>query len=128
MTNNATSIIDSQLPEGVTSWWDSVNNKLTPSLDGDSYIVNLRFTAISSSPTGLADVDLDVGGTLGVVDGSTISLCKGLGNSQRISLKFDLFAGSTFLTNGGTFYIQSFDGDISVYNVSIKVTRVHKAK
>ncbi|AXF52563.1 MAG: hypothetical protein [Caudoviricetes sp.] len=128
ITNNSNVVLNSQLPIDVTSWWNSTSNKITPSVDGDSYIVNLRFTASSSSITGLADVELDVGGALGVIDGSTISLRKGSGNTQHISLKFDLYSGSTFLANGGEFYLRSVDGNTSIYDIMLKITRVHKGK
>lgn len=128
ITNNATTVINTQLPEGVTSWWNSTTNKLTPSLDGDSYLVNLRFTAQSSSTSGLADVELDVGGALGVIDGTTVSLRKGAGNSQRVSIKFDLYSSATFIANGGEFFLNSLDGNTSIYDIRLKITRVHKAK
>lgn len=125
--NGSTSIKD-QLPNGVSDWWNSTTNKITPSLSGDSYIVNLRFIATSSSNTGLADVEIDIGGTLNVIDGSTVSLRKGTGNTQRVSLKFDLYTASTFIANGGEIKLRSIDGNTSIYNISVKITRVHKQK
>lgn len=128
ITINGATSIKNQLPNDVSDWWNSTTNKITPSLAGDSYIVNLRFTATSSSNTGLADVEVDIGGTLNVIDGSTVSLRKGTGNTQRVSLKFDLYAASTFISNGGEIKLRSIDGNTSIYNISVKITRVHKSK
>lgn len=126
ITNNSATVINSNLPAGVTSWYDSGTSKIMPSLVGDSYTLNIRFTAVSSSNTGLADVILDVTG-LGVIDAQTISLRKGAGSSQRINVVFDVYSLITFVTNGGIVKLNSLDGNTSVYDITYKITRVHKA-
>lgn len=126
ITNNGATVINSNIPDGVTSWYDSGTSKIMPSLVGDSYSLNIRFTAVSSSNTGLADVLLDVTG-LGVIDAQTISLRKGAGSSQRINVVFDVYSLITFVTNGGIIKLNSLDGNTSIYDITYKITRVHKA-
>ena len=127
ITNNASVVINDQLPVGVSSFWDSSANKITPDGSGDSYIINIRFVAVSTSNQGLADIEIDIGGNQTVVSGSTISMRKGTGAAQRINLNFDVYTGDTFLENGGEIYITSIDGDTSIHDVRLKITRVHKA-
>lgn len=128
ITNSANSIINDQLPLGVTSFWNNTTNKVTPDSIGDSYNINLRFIAISTSNQGLADVEVDVGGSLGIISGTTLSMRKGIGAEQKFNLNFDVYSGSTFITNGGEFYIKSIDGDTSIHDIRLKITRVHKGR
>lgn len=128
LPNNAGSVINSQIPLGVTSFYNSGTSKIIPELNGDSYLINVRFTAVSSSNTGLADVSLDIGGAMGVIDGQTISMRKGAGNSQIINVIFDIYSLSTFVSNGGLIKFNSIDGNTSIYNIQYKITRTHKAK
>lgn len=128
ITNNAATTIAGQLPIGVTSFYNSGTSKITPQNDGDSYLINVRFTAVSSSNTGLADVGIDIGGAMNIIAQETISLRKGAGQAQKINIIFDVFSGSTFLANGGLIKLSSIDGNTSIYDISYKVTRTHKAK
>lgn len=128
ITNNASVIINSQLPDDVTSFYDPTTSKITPSLNGDSYLINVRFTALSSSITGLADIELDVTGAVGALPKQTISLRKGIGNTQQVNIIFDVFSASAFVANGGLIKLTSVDGNTSIYDISYKITRVHKAR
>lgn len=128
ITNNSGSVISNQLPSGVSSFYNSTTSKITPELNGDSYLINVRFTAVSSSNTGLADIFLDVTGAVGTLPRETISLRKGAGNAQNINVIFDVFSGSAFVANGGLIRLNSIDGNTSIYDISYKVTRTHKAK
>lgn len=128
LTNNASVSITTQLPDGVTSLYNPTTNKITPQLDGDSYLINVRFNAVSSSTSGLIDVGVDVGGTLNIIAQETVSLRKGVGNSQRVNLVFDVYTGSTFIANGGLIKLTSIDGNTSISDIFFKITRTHKAR
>ena len=47
LSNDASSIIDSQLPDGVVSFYDSVSQKITPDGIGDSYMLRVNFKAFT---------------------------------------------------------------------------------
>lgn len=128
ITNNAATTIATQLPFGVTSLYNSGTSKITPQLDGDSYLINVRFTAVSNNNAGLADVSIDIGGAMNIIVQETVSLRKGSGQSQIVNLHFDVFSGSTFIANGGLIKLTSIVGDTSIYDISYKITRTHKAK
>jgi len=82
--------------------WDKTNSKLTPIALFDTY--NLRFDWKVQNYSGATPyllIELDIGGTIGVIASRTVSLIKG-GAEQSISLAFPVFAGSTMVTNGAT--------------------------
>lgn len=128
ITNNAATSIITQLPVGVTSFYDSVNSKITPQNDGDFYAINIRFTASSSSTNGLFDLSLDIGSPMNIIMTETRILNKGIGAAQRININFLIYSGSTFVTNGGLIKLNSITGNTSIYDITYNISRLHKAR
>lgn len=126
--NGASSSITSQLPTGVTAFVNTANGKITPQLDGDFYVIDIRFKATSSSVDGVIDVGIDIGGAQGIIRQHTVALRKGIGVEQRVALSFPVFAGSTFVANGGEVKVTSIVGNTSIYDITFVVDRTHKAK
>jgi len=127
LPNNAATVINSQIPLGVTSFYNSGTTKITPELSGDSYLINVRFKARSSNASGLAKVGIDIGsGT--VTAEETQSLRNGIATEQIVNLVFDVYSGATFVANGGLVKFTSVIGNTEIYDILYKITRVHKAK
>lgn len=126
--NGAVSNITTQLPSGVTTFVNTTNGKITPQNDGDFYIVDIRFKASSTSPDGVIDIGIDIGGAMGIIRQHTISLRKGIGVEQRVALSFPVYSGATFVANGGSVNVASITGNTSIYDVVFVVDRTHKAK
>ena len=129
ITNNAGTVIDSQLPPGVTSLYDSVTQKVTPETSGDAYMIRIAFTAFTSSPSGLAVIEVDIGGAQGIILERSFTFPKGTGlsNATQFSSTNLVYTLGTFVANGGDIKIRSETGDTSIYDVSYVIDRVHKA-
>lgn len=125
--NNALKIT-SQLPLGVDSLWDSSNNKIIPSNVGDAYTMRLDFVASSSNNNGYGEVLLDIGGSLGIIFSKLISLPKGQGVAHSYSVVIPIYTLNTFVSNGGSLYVTSQIGNMSVYNINLIIIRTHKAR
>lgn len=128
LTNNAATVLNSQLPIGVTSFYNSGTSKITPENNGDSYLINVRFKARSNNASGLLDVLLDIGGALNVIDAETVSLRKGAGVEQQVNVIFDIYTAATFIANGGLIKVNSIVGNTEIYDIQYKITRTHRAR
>lgn len=107
--------------------WDTTNNKHVPIAEFDIYHLRMGFYAenyAGSSP--YIDMELDIGGSVGVIFGRGISLRKG-GAAQFISISFPVFTGSTYFANGGEIYLTyQGTGTCDIYKSSILVIRESK--
>lgn len=129
LSNNANSTITSQLPYGVSSFYNNTTNKITPENSGDFYVVRVDFTAYTDNNNGLFELQLDIGGGQGVIYQDTIDFPRGTGsgNAREISKTISLFSLDTFIANGGELKILSITGTTSIYDISFVISRVHKA-
>jgi hypothetical protein len=129
LTNNAASSIKTHLPNGITDFWNSSTNVITPENSGDAYMLRVSFTAFTDNNNGLAESQLDIGGSQGIIDRRLINFPRGtgLGNARNISYTSLIFSLDTFLANGGTLQIEGITGTTSIYDISILIARIHKA-
>lgn len=122
----AGSIIETDLPKGYSTLWDSANDKFTPDAEGDAYDLRLSFTMDQTSGSffnGFLDIELDIGGALGVIwEQSVVSVR----SAQRHSVSIPIFVGSTFIVNGGTFYLEPGANTFDVYNAQLFVLAHYK--
>lgn len=129
LPNNAGTVINNQLPAGVTSFYNSGTGKFTPITDGDYYIVTIRFKAQTTAPTaGYFDFGIDIGGALGVQFKETKIFAKGAGIEHNFSVTVPCYTGSTFVANGGLIKLTSGNGNMTVYDINFQFDRVHKSK
>jgi len=118
---------------GSSELWSS--NKITPINLGDSYDVriNLKIDATASNPTRFA-IALDIGSTPDGTGGSgsvvILQDSRTLKNGvpQFHSLSFTIFSLSTFVANGGTFWIAVDNGTIDITERSILIVLYKMAK
>jgi len=128
LTNNAVSKLETQLPDGVTSFFNDGTQKILAIEDGDSYNLSIRFKAKMSVLSGYFDIDLDIGGAQGIISQESILFTRGAGTEQRFDIDLTVFSGATFVANGGTLSITPQNGDIDIYDISFVIVRTHKAK
>jgi len=111
----------------VNPLWDVVNNKHVPIAAFDTYTLRITCTVEGYAGTDPhLDLELDIGGSIGVISATTVSLVKSSA-TQKISWVVPVFTGTTYLANGGTIYaIYSGTGSIDMYMNSIFIRRETK--
>lgn len=120
--------IQTQLPTGVATFWNETTDKLLAVNNGDAFTLSLRFKAKMNVASGLADIDINIGGSLGAISNETILFSKGSGVEQKFDIDMSYFTGTTFISNGGNIEITPINGDISIYDIVLVIIRTHKGK
>ena len=120
--------IQTQLPTGVTTFWDASTDKLVAVNNGDAFALSLRFKAKMNVANGLTDVAINIGGALNKISNETIVFSKGSGVEQKFDIDLSYFTGTTFIANGGIIEILPLNGDISIYDIVLVIFRTHKGK
>jgi len=120
--------IQTQIPSGVTTFWNETTDKIMAVNDGDAFNLSLRFKAKMNVANGLADVGINIGGSLNVISQETLLFSKGSGAEQRFDIDLSYFTGATFIANGGTIEVTPLNGDISIYDIVIVIIRTHKGQ
>lgn len=123
-----TTKIQTQIPIGVTTFWNDTTDKLLAVNNGDAFTLSLRFKAKMNVTNGLADIDINIGGTLNKVSNETIVFSKGSGVEQKFDIDLSYFTGTTFIANGGAIEVTPLNGDISIYDIVLVIFRTHKGK
>ena len=123
-----TTKIQTQLPFGVTTFWDETTDKLLAVNNGDAFTLSLRFKAKMNVANGLADIDINIGGSLGAISNETILFSKGSGVEQKFDIDLSYFTGTTFIANGGSIEVTHINGDVSIYDIVLVIIRTHKGK
>ena len=120
--------INTQLPSGVTTFWNNTTDKLIAVNNGDAFTLSLRFKAKMDVANGLTDVGINIGGSLNVISQETLVFSKGAGVEQRFDIDLSYFTGTTFIANGGDIEITPLNGDISIYDIVLVIIRTHKGR
>lgn len=120
--------INTQLPTGVTTFWNNTTDKLMAVNNGDAFTLSLRFKAKMNVANGLADVAINIGGALNIISQETLVFSKGSGVEQRFDIDLSYFTGTTFIANGGNIEITPLNGDISIYDIVLVIIRTHKGR
>lgn len=124
LTNNKNTVVDLNTPSEFTNgMWH--NNKLVGVNPKDIFTLEIRFKAKSSVKNGLFDVELQIP-TNGIIDSETKSAGKDANVEHRYSVKFKYYTISNFIANGCEIYINADTGNISIYEIQIIPTRIHK--
>ena len=103
-----------------------VNDKLVVELDC-SYSVRITFKGQIASGAGGEHfvIELDIGGAIGVTWSATSVFPKGANEEHGFEFSIPLFARSTFVANGGTFYITP-SVDMDLWDARVLVGRVYQ--
>lgn len=120
--------IQTQLPTGVTTFWNETTDKILAVNNGDAFTLSLRFKASMNVASGLTDVAINIGGALNKISNETIVFSKGSGVEQKFDIDMSYFTGTTFIANGGIIEITPLNGDVSIYDIVIVLIRTHKGQ
>lgn len=124
---------DSHIPlviRGTDNLWNTTTDKVEGITSGDTYDirVSLEITSTSSNPTRIS-MFMDIGSTQdGTGTGSSIIIVSDSktlknGTPQSHVFNFPIFTGSTFLANGGSFWITVDSGTATISDRSILLVR-----
>jgi len=129
LPNNSGETITSQLPTGVTSFYDSVTGKITPDTELDKMVFTYRFKAKTSSASNASlSFGIDIGGTFGIIFPDSRLFIKGANTEQPFNFVMPGYAGATFLANGGIPKITSIGGTASIYDIELQIERTQKGR
>jgi len=122
---NADSTIDAYSPlnTNINNIWDNINSKITPLSVGDSYVFRLNMTVNPVLNNRNFIVDLDIGGTTGIIFERTIRLARGANVDTKISITNSIFALAAFMANGGDIYI-TCDSNVDIFDISLFIQKV----
>ena len=120
--------ITTQLPTGITTFWNNTTDKLVAVNNGDAFTLSLRFKAKMNVASGIADIGINIGGALNVISEETLLFSKGNGVEQRFDIDLSYFTGTTFIANGGTIEVTPLNGNIQIYDIVLVIIRTHKGK
>lgn len=108
-------------------FWNTTTNKLLPDALNNFGMVRLHVTAQSTlASTNRFEVELDVGGTTGVIYQQTAVFAKGAGNPQNFNFVIPLFSGPDFQANGGTFYFTP-EADATFWTFALTSVKIYGA-
>lgn len=124
LPNNAANVLNVTNPIGGSTWW--ANDKFNPDNSGDTYDLRVGFIADPTLNNRNLTLELDIGGTQGVIWSKTLRLARGAGVDTRIIETIDIFTLGTFIANGGEIFI-TCDGDVDIYDIVIKIERKYRA-
>jgi len=116
------------LPSGVSNFWNTTADTMTPDTLGDSYLIrlDLPITAVTGSASYL-EMEMDIGGaatpTVVIVD-RQISVSAG--SNKVVSVSFGVFSLSTFLANGAQIFLKTDANTVQVTAPGILIQRVSK--
>lgn len=125
LTNNAGTVIESQKPDDVSSFY---SGGLITGRDGDSIGIGIELTFTPSD--GVASnlfMAIDIGGAVGEIYPKEFPIFRGSGVAHSISYNIQAYTLDTWQANGGAVKVE-VDGPGSVTGVRYVIHRLHKAR
>jgi hypothetical protein len=101
------------------------DDALRPQDTGETYMLRLqmKISPTTSSAGEYLELDLDVGGDLGIIWQNSQTIPKGQGVTDFISVSIPVFCLETFFTNGGQFYFTS-SVPVNLWDKAIMIQRM----
>ena len=127
LPNNSGTVLDTQLPVDVSSFY---NGTVITGREGDGISVSISFAVRpTTTQTTRVTVVPDIGGAVGEIEdyASDITLSRGSGIIQRFLLNFNAYTLDTWETNGATMKIKS-DQNCEIFGIRYLITRTHRAR
>lgn len=119
--------IESQLPTDTGSLWDTATNTIV-GRNGDSIVAKVQFVFTPDDGTAAhMDLQVDIGGAVGVVEEETKDVTRGAGVPHPLSVPFPAYTLNTWAANGGEIYM-TVDGPGVVSDARVVILRTHKAR
>lgn len=126
LTNNKGNNFETQLPDGVTEFFDATTTKMKPAAENDFMTCDLMFKVKNSLASGFFTVYVDIP-TLGKRFEQTRVCPKDANTETGINIAFHHFVSNAFFTNGGIIKIVADKGNLQIYDKQFRFCRVHKA-
>lgn len=127
LPNNAGTIIESQLPYDISTFYDGTTIK---GKYGDAMSISISFAVkpTTSSVTSILTVP-DIGGAIGEIKEYEVNkvFSKGNGIIQRYLAQYDCYIYDTWEANGATIKIES-DQPCEIFNIRYYIVRKHKGR
>lgn len=115
---------ESEKPDSVDSFLDGSSNITGES--GDDRVVRVQFNAAAQDQYATqVIIELDIGGSIGVIDTKPVPLFCGQDIAQFVSESFELFCRETFEANGCAVYL-TFDAPVVVSGRTLLIKQSHK--
>lgn len=127
LTNNAGTVISSQLPTGVTAFFDQATTKITPVQENDFNSVDIMFKVKNSVLNGFFTVYVDIP-TLGTRFEQTFVCPKTAGTEMGVNYSFHHYVSSQFAANGGLIYIVANSGNLQIYDKQYRFAKLINAQ
>ena len=129
LTNNANTVIDTYLPNGVTSFYDNVSDRVYAQSVGDAYIIRISFEAETNNNNGYAEINFNIGVSEGqnIILTKDINFPRGTGSVRAFTSSSVVYSLDAFVANGCAFEIRSITGETSIFNINFMIARIHKA-
>jgi len=127
LTNNAGTVINSQLPDGVVKLFDSATTKIRPVQENDFNSVDIMFTVKNSVTNGFFTVYIDIP-TLGTRFEQLFVCPKTAGTAMGVNYSFHHYVSAQFAANGGTIYIVANSGNLQIYEKQYRFSKLINAK
>lgn len=125
LPNNAGTVIDSQKPTDITSFY---SGGLITGRDGDNLDIMIYFKAEPSAVDQWIDIWVDIGGSVGELYRQTFPFPKGSGIERGILYALpSAYTLNTWESNGGRVYVRS-NASVDVYEINFNFDRSHKAR
>ena len=131
LPNNKLSVIESQKPDDVATFYDGLT---IPGRNGDDIIISIDFTVVpTSASTSLIEVWLDITGGTGTPTGLAnlyrriFTFPKGTGVERKISLSHSGYTLNTWEANGAAVKIRT-DNSADIFDINYIIKRTHKAR
>ena len=125
--DGVTTTIERNPVDAIAPMWNVATNKVIAIRAFDNYAIRVDFNVqdySGASPT--LTMELDIGGAIGVIAAQTIPLLKG-GANQSVMFNPHVFAGATFVANGGGIYLTYSGGtNCKVFNSDIFIQRTSR--
>lgn len=127
MVIDAATKIESQKPNDVDALWDTATNTIT-GRNGDAILVKAQcvFTPTDATAS-IINFDVDIGGSVGIVEKQQFSVTGGAGVPVPISWTFAAYTLNTWEANGGAIYATA-DGPGNITEMRVVIQRTHKAR
>lgn len=114
---------------GTGSLWDATNDKITPITEGDAYDIRLQ-VGINSTSGGanaltlvldIGSIPDGTGGANSIIIATDTKTVKGVGTPVIFS--FPIFSLATFIANGGSFFLASNSGTVTISSRALTIVR-----
>lgn len=111
------------IPSGVSALWNTTSDIITPAGLNDAYDIRLSFIAKCATTNAYLDIDMDVGGSIGIICKQTLPFLKN--TDQYFQVNMPVFSGSTFIANGGTLSVTASHAT-TLWDARVLIIRTHK--